>query len=91
MASKALQGGGPIGKPDGIDRMTNALFTGLVGIVLLCALVPIFITQIAGITLPQGVSWDGLAGFQSLAYLLPVIFLIGLIIMIVRFFSSSKE
>lgn len=91
MASKALQGGGPIGKPDGIDRMTNALFTGLVGIVLLCALVPIFITQIAGITLPQGVSWSGLAGFQSLAYLLPVIFLIGLIIMIVRFFSSSKE
>lgn len=91
MASKALQGGGPIGKPDGIDRMTNALFTGLVGIVLLCALVPIFITQIAGITLPQGVSWNGLAGFQSLAYLLPVIFLIGLIIMIVRFFSSSKE
>lgn len=91
MASKALQGGGPIGKPDGIDRMTNALFTGLVGIVLLCALVPIFISQIQGITLPAGVTWDGLAGFQSLAYLLPVVFLIGLIIMIIRFFSASKE
>lgn len=91
MASKALQGGGPIGKPDGIDRMTNALFTGLVGIVLLCALVPIFISQIQGITMPQGITWDGLAGFQSLAYLLPVVFLIGLIIMIIRFFSASKE
>lgn len=91
MASKALQGGGPIGKPDGIDRMTNALFTGLIGIVLLCALVPVFITQIAGIKLPEGVTWAGLDGFQSLAYLLPVVFLIGLIIMIVRFFSSSRE
>ena len=91
MAKKSLEGGGPVGKPDGIDRMTNALFTGLIGIVLLCALVPVFISQIAGITLPDGVSWAGLEGFQSLAYLLPVIFLIGLIIMIVRFFSSSRE
>lgn len=91
MAKKALEGGGPIGKPDGIDRMTNALFTGLIGIVLLCALVPVFISQIQGITFADGVTWDGLAGFQSLAYLLPVVFLIGLIIMIVRFFSSSKE
>lgn len=92
MGNKTLAGGGPVGKPDGIERITNALFTGLMGIVLLCALLPVFISQIADLSADEILSdWSGLAGFQSLAYLLPVIFLIGLIIVIIRFFSSSRE
>ena len=92
MGNKALAGGGPVNKPDGIERITNALFTGLMGIVLLCALLPVFISQITGLSSDDILSgWDGLAGFQSLAYLLPVIFLVGLVIVIIRFFSNSRE
>lgn len=79
-------------KPDGIERISNALFTGLMGIVLLCALLPVFISQIAGLSKDTILSgWDGLVGFQSIAYLLPVVFIIGLVILIVRFFSNSRE
>lgn len=92
MGSKTLAGGSVADKPDGIERITNALFTGLMGIILLCALLPVFISQIGGLSADDILSgWDGLAGFQSLAYLLPVIFLIGLIIVIIRFFSNSRE
>lgn len=79
-------------KPDGIDRITNALFTGLIGVLLLCALLPIFISQIADLSLNEVLAeWSGLAGFQGIMYLLPVIFCIGLIILIIRFFSNSRE
>lgn len=79
-------------KPDGIERITNALFTGLMGVVLLCALLPIFISQIAGlsnVTALEG--WAGLTGFQDMLYLLPVVFGIGMVIVIIRFFSQSRE
>lgn len=79
-------------KPDGIERISNALFTGLMGVVLLCALLPVFISQIAGLGANDLLKdWEGLAGFQDIAYLLPVVFIIGLIILIVRFFSNSRE
>lgn len=83
---------GGIDKPDGIERITNALFTGLIGIVLLCALLPILISQVADLSnnaVLEG--WAGLSGFQDLIYLIPVVFGIGLIIVIIRFFSSSRE
>lgn len=91
MGNKALAGSG-LSRPDGIERISNALFTGLMGIVLLCALLPVFISQIAGLSDNDILSaWDGLGGFQNIAYLLPVIFIIGLVILIVRFFSGSRE
>ena len=91
MGAKTLNGSG-LTRPDGIERISNALFTGLMGVVLLCALLPIFISQIAGLSTNEILSgWDGLGGFQSIAYLLPVIFIIGLVILIVRFFSGSRE
>ncbi len=91
MGNKTLEGS-RLARPDGIERITNALFTGLMGVVLLCALLPIFISQITGLSDNDILSgWDGLGGFQSIAYLLPVIFIIGLIILIVRFFSGSRE
>lgn len=91
MGAKTLNGSG-LSRPDGIERISNALFTGLMGIVLLCALLPIFISQITGLSDNAVLSaWDGLGGFQSIAYLLPVIFIIGLVILIVRFFSGSRE
>lgn len=91
MGNKALDGSG-LSRPDGIERISNALFTGLIGVVLLCALLPIFISQIAGLSSDDILSgWDGLGGFQSIAYILPVVFIIGLIILIVRFFSGSRE
>ena len=89
MGSKQLIGGNS-DEPDGMERITNALFTGLMGVVLLCALLPVFISQIAGLSSDNIlVNWDGLGGFQSLAYLLPIVFLIGLFIVIVRFFSNN--
>lgn len=92
MGKKSLAGSGPVDKPDGIERISNALFTGLMGIVLLCALLPVFISQIAGLSNIEDLAgWDGLAGFQDIAYLLPVVFIIGLVILIVRFFSNSRE
>lgn len=92
MGNRTLAGGGALDKPDGIDRISNALFTGLMGIVLLCALLPVFISQIAGLSNNTVLSaWSGLDGFQSIAYLLPVVFIIGLVILIVRFFSRSRE
>lgn len=91
MGNKTLAGSG-LSRPDGIERISNALFTGLMGIVLLCALLPVFISQIVGLSNNEILEgWDGLAGFQSIAYILPVIFIIGLIILIVRFFSGSRE
>lgn len=91
MGNKTLAGSG-LARPDGIERISNALFTGLIGIVLLCALLPVFISQIAGLSSDDILSaWDGLSGFQSIAYILPVIFVIGLVILIVRFFSGSRE
>lgn len=78
-------------RPDGIERISNALFTGLMGVVLLCALLPVFISQIGGLSNnPILTVWDGLGGFQTLAYLLPVVFLIGLFIVIIRFFSNRE-
>ena len=92
MGNKLTQyGRGGVDRPDGMERITNALFTGLMGIVLLCALLPLFISQISGLSDNAILSaWDGLGGFQSLAYLLPVIFLIGLVIVIIRFFSNRE-
>lgn len=90
MGSKRLLENSP-DKPDGMERITNALFTGLMGVVLLCALLPVFISQIAGLSDDTIlINWDGLGGFQTLAYLLPVVFLIGLFIVIVRFFSNRE-
>lgn len=83
---------GGIDKPDGIERITNALFTGLIGIVLLCALLPILISQVTDLSNVAALEgWSGLAGFQDLMYFIPVVFGIGLIIVIIRFFSSSRE
>lgn len=79
-------------KPDGIERISNALFTGLIGVVLLCALLPIFISQIAGLSAVDALKdWAGLSGFQDMLYLLPVVFGIGMVIVIIRFFSQSRE
>ena len=90
MGSKPISGTSE--KPDGMERITNALFTGLMGVVLLCALLPVFISQIADLSGNTILAnWDGLDGFQSLAYLLPVVFLIGLFIVIIRFFSNRRE
>lgn len=90
MGSKQLNGGSTDG-PDGMERITNALFTGLMGIILLCALLPVFISQIAGLSGDTILSaWTGLGSFQTLAYLLPVVFLVGLFIVIIRFFSNRK-
>lgn len=92
MGSRILSRENAPDRPDGMERITNALFTGLMGIVLLCALLPVFISQIVDLSDVPGLSdWEGLAGFQSLAYLLPIVFLIGLFIVIIRFFSNREQ
>ena len=83
---------GVLAKPDCIEKISNSLFTGLIGIILLCALLPIFISQIAGLSADATLAtWSGLSGFQTIAYVIPTVFIVGLIILLVRFFSSSRE
>ena len=83
---------GVLVKADGIDKISTALFTGLIGSVLLCALLPVFISQIAGLGANAVLaSWSGLSGFQTIAYIIPTVFIIGIIILLVRFFSGSRE
>ena len=88
MGSKLTLSNSP-DKPDGMERITNALFTGLMGVVLLCALLPVFISQITGLgDDPILTNWGNFGSFQTLAFLLPIVFLIGLFIVIIRFFSN---
>lgn len=79
-------------KPDGIERVTNALFTGLIAVILIIALLPVFVTQFAGVENNDLLSgWLYLDTFVNLGYLLPVLFIVGVFIVIVRFFSKSRE
>lgn len=79
-------------KPDGIERVTNALFTGLIAVILIVALLPVFVSQFANVEDNTALAgWDYLDTFVSLGYLLPVLFIVGLFIVIVRFFSKSRE
>lgn len=79
-------------KPDGIERVTNALFTGLIAVILVIALLPVFVSQFAGVesnTALEG--WAYLSTFVDIGYMLPVLFIVGIFIVIVRFFSKSRE
>lgn len=79
-------------KPDGIERVTNALFTGLIAVILVIALLPIFVSQFAGVEGNTALAgWDYLDTFVNLGYLIPVLFIVGIFIVIVRFFSKSRE
>lgn len=79
-------------KPDGIERVTNALFTGLIAVILIVALLPVFVSQFANVDGNESLAgWAYLDTFVNLGYLLPVLFVVGLFIIIVRFFSRSRE
>ena len=79
-------------KPDGIERVTNALFTGLIAVILIVALLPVFVSQFDGVAGNDSLtSWLYLDTFVNLGYLLPVLFIVGLFIIVVRFFSRSRE
>ena len=79
-------------KEDSIDKMSGALFTMLIGVILLGVILPVFVSQIAGwgtITALSG--WSQLGALQSVLYALPLVFGIGMMIVLVRFFSRSRE
>ena len=79
-------------KPDGIERVTNALCTGLIAVILIVALLPVFVSQFANVDANESLAgWMYLDTFVNLGYLLPVLFVVGLFIIIVRFFSRSRE
>jgi len=79
-------------KPDGIERVTNALFTGLIAVILIIALLPVFVSQFANVEGDTALAgWMYLDTFVNLGYLLPVLFIVGVFIVIVRFFSKSRE
>lgn len=79
-------------KPDGIDRVTNALFTGLIAVILVVALLPIFVSTFDGVAGNNALAgWDYLDTFVNLGYLIPVLFIVGVFIVIVRYFSKSRE
>lgn len=88
----ALDKLGWLTREDSIDRMSMALFTMLIGVILLGVILPIFVSQIAGWSTVTALSgWSQLGALQSVLYALPLVFGIGMMIYIVRFFSRSRE
>lgn len=79
-------------REDSIDKMSMALFTMYIGVMLLGVILPIFVSQIASWgTIASLSGWSNLGALQSLLYALPLVFGIGMMIFIVRFFSRSRE
>jgi hypothetical protein len=77
---------------DSIDKISMALFTMLIGVILLGVILPIFVSQIAGWSSnPLLGGWVNLSALQTLLYALPLVFGIGMMIFVVRFFSRSRE
>ena len=88
----ALDRLGWLTKEDSIDKMSMALFTMLIGVVLLGVILPIFVSQIAGWSTISALSgWSQLGALQSVLYALPLVFGLGMMIVLVRFFSRSRE
>lgn len=88
----ALDRLGWLTREDSIDRMSTALITMLIGAILLGVILPIFVSQISGwstITALQG--WSGLTSLQSVLFALPLVFGLGMMIILIRFFSRSRE
>lgn len=79
-------------REDSIDRLTMALFTMLIAVLMLGVILPIFVSQIAGWSTITALSgWSQLGALQSVLYALPLVFGIGIMIYVVRFFSRSRE
>lgn len=79
-------------REDSIDKLTMALFTMLIAVLMLGVILPIFVSQIAGWSTITALSgWSQLGALQSVLYALPLVFGIGIMIYIVRFFSRSRE
>ena len=77
---------------DSIDKLSMALFTMLIGVILLGVILPIFVSQIAGWSSVSALSgWSNLGALQTLLYELPLVFGLGMMIFLVRFFSRSRE
>ena len=77
---------------DSIDKISMASFTMLIGVIILGVVLPIFVSQIAGWSSVSALSgWANLGALQTLLYSLPLIFGIGMMIFVVRFFSRSRE
>ena len=77
---------------DSIDKLSMALFTMLIGVILLGVILPIFVSQIASWSSISALSgWANLGSLQTLLYALPLVFGIGMMIFVVRFFSRSRE
>lgn len=78
--------------PDGIERVTNGTLTALIAVVLICAVLPMIVSQILGLSAIESIqSWAGLSSFQAIGYLIPSVMAIGAIAVIVRLFTSSRE
>lgn len=79
-------------REDSIDKLTMALFTMLIAVLMLGVILPIFVSQIAGWSTITALSgWSQLGALQSVLYALPLVFGIGIMIYVVRFFSRSRE
>lgn len=76
---------------DGIERVTNGALVVLIGVIMVCAFLPVIVSQIMGLSSSSIASWSGLAGFQSIAYIIPTVLIAGIIIVAIRLFSNSRE
>lgn len=77
---------------DGISQMSSVLLFMLVGAILLGVILPIFVSQVSGWSSVASLSgWSNLEAMQKLMYAIPLLFGVGMIIYIVRFFSRSRE
>ena len=69
---------------DSIDKLSMALFTMLIGVILLGVILPIFVSQIASWSTITALSgWANLGSLQTLLYALPLVFGIGMMIFVV--------
>lgn len=79
-------------RPDGIERVTNGALTALIAVVLICAILPVIVSQLMGLSSNTVLSgWSGLGAFQTLGYLIPTVLIIGVVAVVIRYFTSSRE
>ena len=75
-----------------IGKFVGTVVGMSVGVILTAAMLPVIVSQLSGLSSNTVLAtWSGLAAFQTLAYIIPTVFLVGAIIVMIRYFSNSRE
>ena len=75
-----------------LDAITGSIMAGMLAVILICAVLPVIVGQIMGLSANEVlIGWGGLAGFQTLAYLIPTALIFGAIVIVIRYFTGNRE